>query len=230
MGLFNIHRTGMLNPLPSGGSLPTPTAVTFDGTNDYLNLGAALTGAADTQYCSMYFKFSTSSATTQRIFNSTRVTSYINTSGNIVIQLYAPATLVNLTTSGVTVNGGSTHELFMSYDGNVGDVIVYIDSTDVTGTPSAENTGTLDMDPADWYIGSTTSGTQLFNGDITRLCFWQDYAPDISNSTVRSNMADETQASTLGDNIVDIYGSTTDWNNGTNQGGGGTFTMNGSVT
>ncbi len=228
-------KTGLSLSRPAAGlSLPAVTPVTLDGTNDYQLRGADLTGAADNARASGLAKFRSSSATNQCLVvgaSPGNVLVYLTAAGaiNVRMRTAASANIYNVTSS-TGLADDFDHTLLWSVDGVAGTGQLYIDGASDEATVTAETTGTIDMTMPDWGIGALATGTWKWNGLLSRVTMWQGVSLDFSNAGVRADAENPAKATSLGNNIIDMYGPAENWNAGTNQGTGGDFTMNGEVT
>lgn len=215
----------------SGGGAPVDnlTAVTFDGTNDHLQRAAALTGVTDGTAFSIYWKGATSTAATQTLVaigaNRTRMDITSTGAFNVLVFNTAGSLIANILSNTGWADGAEHTVHFSGTAG--GSSALYIDGTSRLASGSIAS-GTPDMTGGN-SVGANTGSANLFNGTMRRVAMWTDVALDVSSASVRTQMADEAQAATLGTNAVDFYGEAAVWNAGTNQGSGGDYTMNGAV-
>lgn len=228
---------------PSGGSGQIALPVTFDGTNAYLTRTSDLSGNADTQLVSAFFDF-TSTTNDGTIFEG-------QTSGNERVRFFltpnrvyflfrstVPTVIQQSRNADSGLPSGVRSRWWVSCNTSTGAYNFYgvrMDTEAVITSGShvslsGTGTGTIDFTLPDWSIGGRPDGANKMTGTIRRVAVWNDVAPDVTSSSVRDQMADTAQASDVGNNIVDFYGGASAWNAGTNQGSGGDFTMNGSVT
>ena len=212
--------------------LPTIVPVVFDGTNDYLSR-TALIGQADGPLITLYAKIEVGAlpVSTIVIFGQANPLSYVQqlTSGKIKVVWY-DTTSANVSLLSTSTYENEVVEIFLSMDTD-NSATLYING--VSESVDATNSGIdLEMSPSSgWGIGAYASGSGIgFDGSMYRFTIWDDVALDVTDSAVRLDMADPTEASTLGNNIIDMFGSVTDWNDGDNNGVGGYLTMNGAVT
>lgn len=217
-----------------GPSLPTPVEVVFDGTNDYLVRGAALTGALDTQLMTVYLRFKWNGLGPQYLFLADGTPDVMEIFFDAQEQLHfilynAAGTAICNVETVTNVSDNTEHEVFFSYNGVTGVSQLYLDGVS-DKNQIATTTGTVNWSAmTNFSIGAFPGGTVKYGGSQWRMTVWDDTAEDCSILATRNSMADETQASSIGNNIVDMFGAAVDWNAGSNWGTGGNFTMNGAV-
>lgn len=125
----------------------------------------------------------------------------------------------------VRVNGAT--EIWFSIDCANGTNELYLDGVDDLDAGSSNTySANVDLSPSnDWQtenMGSLGTGS-TYNGSLTRICIWET-ALDITSSTVRTDMADETETANLGTAPLDAWGTLSEWNaNTVNNGTGGDF-------
>lgn len=202
--------------------------VAFDGTNDYLERGAGLTGASDSNNgMSVYLKINTTDSSF-RVFDDplNRLRLRVLSSGKLDLRIRDSGGLQVCTVrSNTAINTGSDVEIWMTYDGAAGTSAVYVDGVDDTDDRGTSTSSTVDWTETDFYIFTSGGGSDLYTGDAEIYRVW-DSAKDLSSSSVRADMADTTDVTSA---IVAFQGAASDWNAGTNHGTGGDFTMNGAV-
>lgn len=224
-GVVNTMRPGLANNV-------------FDGSNDYLDRGATLTGAADNEDFAFYIKFRSTLSSGFRM---------IMAGDHGRFDVFYEAGSFGMTvrnTSGTQIcafegvgsgglDDGSDHEVWVTFDGGAGTITVYLDGSSDSPTINAETAGTCDLTATDWAVGADSAGGDKFDGGITRITLWTpsdltDF--DISTSGGRDDMADTSKAPQLGSGaILDIYGGNSHVNAGINFGSGGHFNINGAV-
>ena len=172
------------------------TAVTFDGSNDYMTNG--FSGVSDTKLgiFSCWVKFNDGDGSVHTI-----VQAYTDATHNITIDRQANNTInftlyaadgtvaTNIYTTGtVTVSSGWTHVL-ASWDGANTTGHLYIDdSADLNGTPANK---TIDYTQSGTYTtGATTAGGSKLDADIADIYFNTDEYLDLSSSANRRKFID----------------------------------------
>lgn len=224
-----------------------PAAVNFDGSNDYLTRGAALTGAADGKQLTLsgWLKSGVDGGSavgrilttvtalaggTVRLRVQKRTTNDIqvaasNSAGTLIFS-------VNSSTNSVLVAGGWKHFL-CSCDLSAGATHLYLsnasDSNNITNTND-----TMVLTGSDFSVGATADGTLKLTGDMADLLFWPSYL-DLSVAANRRlfisngkpvNPGNAIRA--LGAPLINLSNPLASWH--TNKGSGGGFTLTGALT
>jgi hypothetical protein len=231
-----------------------PTAVTFDGTNDYLTYASNFTGVADgkTVTGAVWFRRNGGVGSAQTIFSSNdsatanttnrRFEILLNTSNKIqiVAQSSTPATVLDAATA-ATFTDNNWHQLLFSIDlTNSSNRAIYIDGVADSATWTTYTNTNIDFSMATPRnaVGSWVDGTRKFNGDLADL--WLDIGnyTDLSSSTNRAKFITAAgrpvNPGATGDNPAgitpDVFlsGAAASWH--TNDGAGGGFTLNGALT
>ena len=160
----------------------------FDGTNDYMTRGAGLSGAADSKLLTIAgWIFRRGTMTTQRILgsatsvggsgtNQARVGSgtldqlfinWLNTSGAQVLSMNSGAT---------TIPSSAWTWFAISVDmDDAAKRHVYFNDTSVINVSTYTVGETLDFTKADWSIGASPDGTLKLNGGLADLNMWSAY-------------------------------------------------------
>lgn len=164
-----------------GQTLTIVDTADFDGTNDVMKRGAALTGIADskTGILSIWARIDGGDGTLRRIFSCATVQGcQLNlTTGNnfqLLGQNVTPATILNLTSTTSYIAGATWRHFLASWNMAVaGSGRLYItnvsDKSEVTYTNDTINyTGATD-----WSIGDATTGPSVleFNGCLAEVYF-----------------------------------------------------------
>lgn len=149
----------------------TTAAVAFDGTNDYMTRGAALTGNADGKsgIVSVWLKFNGGDATLQWVYsnNGGFFSLYKDASNKIGIAGYngAATEIMRFVTSNSYTAGATWRHVLAAWDLAAGTRQLYI--TDVSDFSSVTNTNdTIDYTRTDHAIGAVPAGTNKGNYDI----------------------------------------------------------------
>ena len=222
-------------------------AVNFDGTNDYLTRGGALTGTADDKEITVSFWYKLNSYPSSGCHNILgsnpgRVSIQYCGNGTETMQLLLRDTSGTLNTN--IGCGPDPHVIdtwyhhLISVDVATGSADCYVNDSDSLQTFTAPTDATLDFTLSDFSIGATTPGTSKADADIAD--FWIDFGTYIDLS-VEANRRKFISASgypvnlgTYGHlptgSVPDIFlsGDTGTWH--TNDGAGGGFTENGALT
>jgi hypothetical protein len=225
-------------------------AVNFDGTNDYLTRGAALTGVANTDFLlvSLWFNIRNLTGTVGFIhfannsrFDIIRIASdrlkveFSNVAGAILWSLETTAPYTNL------LNPGWHHLLVQADMGAADRRQIYID--DAVPSLAVNNTGTnaaigYAQALTDTVIGAGAAGDNKFNGDLAEVYISHAESLDLSVEANRRKFISATgkpvdlgadgSTPTGAAPIMFFSGPTVDWH--TNKGTGGGFTENGALT
>lgn len=233
------------------------SSVNFDGTNDFLNRGAGLTGASDGVSCtiSVWFNIIGGDNSHLTIFenyltgvedrlwlrrsNNNKLLFFVNTIDSAVAWAFTTDNLYD------TSNNTGWHHALISCQLDATPVgQIYIDDSLASITESIVPTDadTLDFTTSDWGIGARSSdelGGLKLNADLSELWFNTEHV-DISVEANRRKFIDASgKPADLGSDgstatgtqpLVYFRGNATVWNAGTNSGSGGDFTMTGEVT
>ena len=226
----------------------TELPVTFDGTNDWLNRGGALTSVADGKTALFFFSVdftNTASASEIIVKQAGGQGLYVNRAADakIYCYIYNTSAAIAISLNSTTAVGAERANILVAADAD-GSSYLYL-WTPTLGAWSLEKTdsaGTgvnLDFTQADTYLGSNFTSTKLA-ANVQRMAMWFNPAslPDITSSAVRDNFINSstgalvdpaTSITAYGTPDIEFAENATAWNAGTNQGSGGDFTMNGAV-
>ena len=221
--------------------------VFFDGTNDWLDRGGALTGLADGQIVlfSAWFRVTGGAGTERRIFTiksgtSSRFTVLLTPSNALSVIGRSNSGVSILDVTGPLFTDTNWHHFILSCNlGDVGQRAFYIDGVSVTPTWNAYSGVNLDLDPVgtpEVLVGAFNQPGSLFrwNGDLAELYFitpgtW--WNPSTGGDLFFSDGGPVDPAvavAALGSPLVLLTGPTSAWH--INQGTGGGFTENGALT
>lgn len=213
----------------------------FDGTNDYMSRGAGLTGAADGKLFSgsIWFKRGGTAA----IMNFTR------DDGGFVFVRFDSDDKINITghTSGASkilevrtsalTDTASWHHVLWSFDmADSGNRHLYLDDTsDLTAASYTD--GSIDFTRSDWGLGATPTGTQKMNACLQEVYINMAENFDFSVESNRRKFIDAsskpvdlgTDGSTPSGTAPIIYLKSAFGSFETNDGGGGDFSVTGSL-
>ena len=226
----------------------TANAVNFDGTNDWLTRGGALTGAVDNVnlLLSIWFNVTGGDGTFLRWFlgaGGPILLSRDNTN-EIFFRIESPPGPVSLwqfTSDALfsTTSNPGWHHLLIAAELDVTPVgQIYLDDTPLAITEiTVPTAGDVDWTDTDWSVGGTLVGNTLHKGDFSEFYLTNEYL-DISVEANRRKFIDAagkpvdlgSDGSTPTDitPLVFFSGETVDWH--TNKGSGGGFTENGALT
>lgn len=222
-------------------------AVTFDGTNDYLLNGSALTGVTDGKQITVSFwaRFNSIDAGgCNKIMESNPSRVVIEYCGNGVevmqFKFENTSSIIN-TNIGCGPDPhvtGVWYHYLVSVDTATGTAHCYVDDADSKQTFTAPTDQVLDFDMGGWSLGSNRLGTnQFFDGQIADV--WVDFNNYI-DFTVEANRrkfineygnpvylgADGSLPTGIAPEVF-MSGATAGWH--TNKGSGGGYTLNGSL-
>jgi hypothetical protein len=220
-------------------------AVRFDGSNDYLNRGGAMTGAADSKLgiISFWFKLTGGDGRDTNFYTSDPSTLQITKEGgdNKLLVVGGDSGYTNhiRMTSNTAYTASSTWHHFAAYwdVGNAVHGFLIDGSSDLAGGATVSDAN-IDYTLADQAMGGTPAGGKLLDAEIADFYFNQAEVLDLS---VAANML-KFRSSTgkpvsLGLDgslptgtapIVFFSGATATWH--TNKGTGGGFTEVGTLT
>ena len=152
----------------------------FDGTNDYMNRGADLTGSADSKLgiVSVWLRLDGGDAANQMFLNNgTLATNHfsvrrINTNIFVVTGANAAGTpILSITTTSTYTAGATWLHLLSSWNlGTAGARSIYMnDVSDLTQLTFTDDT--LDYTLTDWSVGALTDGASKLDGCMAELYF-----------------------------------------------------------
>jgi len=217
-------------------------AVVFDGTNDYLTRGAALTGLADGKEgtCSFWIKLNGGDAGAMSIIEGATRAFWIQrpADNTFRIQAYnaAAATILVYYTSTTYTAGATWYHVIFSWN-QAGSCYLYVNDVSRYSAQTLTN-DTIDYDAsADWGVGGQSGGGQKLNADFAEL--WFD--PTAFNLSVEANrrlfydqfgkptdLKDDGSGPTGSSPILYLsYRSSTPANFAVNRGTGGNFAVTG---
>lgn len=218
-------------------------AVNFDGTNDYLTRGAGLTGQADGKklIISVWVQRGADGGE-QHIISNTGATVHLrfNPSQKIDIridQISGVAWNANTTNTFPTASTDWLH-LLLGMDTVTSKRALYVN--DVLQSVESESftaDSTVDMTRSDWSIGSSTSGSSKFNGDMAEVYYTDEFLDFAVEENRRLFIDADGKPVDLGSDgstpttnipLVFFSGDTSTWH--TNDGDGGGFTETGDLT
>lgn len=170
--LFQSHLAGF-----GGGGNYVAHAIDFDGTNDYMQRGATLTGSTDNQFglLSVWVRLDGGDNTTQRIVwigdGNARCALSRDNNNLFRMDIYnlARTTQFSFTTVGTYTSGASWIHVLAAWDTNAGAGSkigrLYINGiSDVTVTNDAAAAFNVGYTTTDCFIGANGAGNELFNG------------------------------------------------------------------
>ena len=221
----------------------TANAVRFDGTNDWLNRGAALDGAADndTLLLSFWFDLSGGDATNLAFFGAEAGHFIVRRLSTDVLRFgfsTAAELFIWAFSSGSTflAAAGWVHVL-ISIDASAGKRLVYIDDAVPSITAVTENAGDIDWTATDFSVGSNISGGMRLDADVAEFYMTNEFLDIgveanrrkfISSGGKPVDLNSDGSGPTGTQPLIYLSGATASWH--TNDGSGGGFTENGALT
>ncbi len=213
-------------PTNSGGTIPM---VKFDGTNDYLNRGAGLTGIADgkTGTVSFWYRPTTVSGS-QWILTSTNDNLYLRQSSahfELTLRNSTGTYIFTITSSNDLVVGELVH-VFVSWDLGNAKGNIYINGVDKENSLTITNDD-IDYTVSNWQIGNRVLLSDISEFEIGQLWFNTEYVEpttDINEFYDDGPVSLGSDGSTPTGNqpILFLNNSLATWEN--NLGTGGNFT------
>jgi hypothetical protein len=219
--------------------------VNFDGTNDYLTRGAALSGIVDSKLGSgsLWFRRTGGTGVLQRLFTSPtspKFTVHFDTDNKIwIFGRNAAATVILTVSSNTAITDTAWHHVAWSFDlANTLNRQLYLDGVSDLAVTTYTN-DTLDIDsPTNWAVGADPAAGNKLSSDLADVWIVFGTYIDLSQTsnlqkfrTLSGYPADlgafgETPTGTIP--LVFLSGPTGSWQ--TNRGSGGGFTVNGALT
>lgn len=218
----------------------TPQPVNFDGTNDWLLRGGALSGASDvvSGTISAWFRLSVAGQGTQRsIINSQasriRLVYFATNAGEI---RFRDASSVSTIAANLpTVTNTNWHHVILTTNGTSGQC--FFDGQ--SGTLSASPTNVaIDWTLTDFSIGATITGAEVYSGDLADVWAEDAYVGDLNTPAnlakfIQSNgfpadLGLDGSTPTGSSPLMFFSGATNAWH--TNKGTGGGFNLTGALT
>lgn len=218
-------------------------AVTFDGTNDYFS-GEALSGLSDskTGTLSVWLKFAAGGDLVEQTIIASgngRFRFYRRDDNLLIIDGFnaVGGQILGVYLSSIESTDGWVHAL-ASWDLAAGTIQFY--KTDVSGANVYTNSNdTIQYNDNTYRVcNENGAGNQKLNGDIAELWFMPGVALDLSNSANRRkfisaggkpvSLGSDGSTPTGSAPLIFLSGATASWQ--TNDGTGGGFTLNGTLT
>lgn len=224
-------------------------AVDFDGANDYMTRGAALTGLVDGKKGtfsgwvrldgsdgSLLAVFYSATAAAPRLVVQRAITNIFRISASNS----AASTILDLRTSNSYTAGTTWYHILSSWDlGTAGARHLYINGvSDLSVTTFINDTIDYAMATPNWAIGAQVDGNTKFDGCMAEIFFHADYI-DLSDGNNRAKFYQGGPAFLGSDGSLPfaatptvyqrLAGAETVTNFATNRGGGGDFSITGSL-
>jgi hypothetical protein len=222
---------------------PLVTMAVFDGTNDWLERGADITGAADGKEgtFSAWIDFTGRDAGRQLIVTAgANIFSVEKTTGDkLLVNGYNAAVaniLTMLSTTSYTAASSLIH-VMASWDLAASTGHLYVNGTDDKAAGGTYTDDSIDYTQANWGIGDRAGTPQgLVHAEVGQL-YWTDEYIDLSNAANRLKFYKAGSAVNLGADgstptgtaaLIYLNNTLSTWH--TNVGSGGGFTENGALT
>ena len=220
----------------------TTIGTNFDGSNDYLTRGGAMTGMSDGTACtfSCFVRKTGGDGGKVNIFTDDQghINFNIGSSNKVEIALHTSGAseLSDSHSSNTITADGVWHHIMFSSNTSTDAHNLYIDGIDVQDKQNS-TTGTIDFTRTNYSVGSEVNGNSKFNGDIAELYFTTEFI-DLSTHTNRLKFlaADGTSADLGADGSTPtgtqpiLYLANPFGTFQNNLGSGGNFTENGTLT
>lgn len=223
-------------------------AADFDGINDHMLRGAALSSIADSKKGTVSFWFRVDGGDgTGRFFMSQPVTACLQILTslnpiNIVGKNTAGTNILSILSASSYLAGASWHHLLASWDLAITTAHYYIDDVDDKAGGATITDDTINYDgPTNWSIGANTAGTSNWNGALAEFFFiagqYMDLTKVSNRRKFRSASGKPVHLGTDGSLpfgvVPSIYLHLDDAeavaNFATNRGNGGNFTITGTL-
>jgi len=236
--------TMLTNPFRFGPAAPyAANGVNFDGTNDYLERGADLTGAADSKLFSgsIWFKRGDTGSTDNVLTGALRRHEIFFHSGNsfrIVVKNSGGAGVLEIRSATTFTSTAVWYHVMWSVDmTDSGKRHFYVDGADDSPTWTKYINDTLDFTETNHAFGSRVGGANKTNACFADPWFAFGQYIDLSVAANRLKFYNAGSPVDLGSDgstptgtaaIIFFSGVTAGWE--TNDGSGGGFTENGALT
>ena len=220
----------------------TTTSANFDGSNDYLTRGGAMTGMSDGTACtfSCFVRKTGGDGGKVNIFTDDQghINFNIGSSNKVEIALHDSGAneLSDVHSSNTMTADGVWHHIMFSSNTSTDAHNLYIDGIDVQDKQNS-TTGTIDFTRTNYSVGSEVNGNSKFNGEIAELYFTTEFV-DLSTATNRlkflaadgkpANLGADGSTPTGTQPILYLANPFGTFQN--NLGSGGNFTENGELT
>lgn len=230
-----------------GGGEAEPTlpanAVFFDGTNDFLLRGGALTGAVDndTLLLSLWFDLRGDDTTNLRIFDTDlgrfRVRRLTTNLLFFTCKTVTDVAVWQFSTTATFLAAAGWVHLLIAIDAAASKRLVFINDAAVGIQSEISNAGDIDWTLNEWSFGSGLGGVSPVNADMAEVYLTNEFL-DIGVEANRRKFIDAAgKPAELGADgsvptgtkpLLFFRGPTDDWH--TNKGSGGGFTESGALT
>jgi len=222
-----------------------PNAVNFDGTTTVLSRGAGLTGAVDgTQMlCSAWLKKSADTSGTP--IGGIGVA---GAAGSRVAVLTSSLGVIKLTgsnSSGTVIGDIASSASYLAASGwnhflasfdltSTSKRWVFVNDVSDLATVATYTNASIDWTLVDWFISGGGTSNAKWSGDMADMMLWPTYL-DLSVTanrrlfidTIRKPVDPAAAIAALGAPLIRLSGATSGWP--TNKGGGGGFTLSGTL-
>ena len=218
---------------PTGtGTVPL---IEFDGTNDYFNRGAPLTGLVDGKTGTLSFLMRpTATNGSKFIFTSTAESVFVRTVGDALdIKLFTGSTTLLQMFATQVITVGKLVHIFASWDLGNNKANIYIDGVDKTTIAVGPINNNIDYVKDNWHVGNRVLiPTSFMEGVLGQFWFSSEYvdpATDINKFYINGpvDLGGDGSLPTGTQPIIFLNNSPATWGN--NLGSGGNFSAVGSV-
>jgi hypothetical protein len=226
-----------------GAAVDEPVA--FDGTNDFLTLGSALSGVASSKQCSAsyWFRRTGGNGVAQAFLATvpslqTRLDIDVDNKPKCVFRNSAATTICRLD-SATAITDTNWHHLMFSFDlANAANRHLYLDGVSALVVVLYTDDTINFAGSTNWMIGAgTAAGADKLNANLGNLWFSPGTYIDLSQATNRNKFLNVDIPADLGTTgqlptgttpRIYLAGTTATWH--TNKGTGGGFTLTGALT
>jgi len=228
----------------------TPTAVPavdFDGTNDYLSRGAALSGISNSNFFSFscWMRVDGGDGTVRVIFNDVNVTVRLflelDTSNRLEFGARdaAGTSIFHIRTTGTFAAASTWYHVCGSINTSTAAYTLFINDVSDSNIVTNQTPFTIPWaTPTNWLVGAYNTGTLKWNGALSQVWISSKEYVDFSNIAVRRQFINAykkpvewlgTDGALPTGTAPDIYMRNSATNFGTNSGTGGDFTITGAL-
>ena len=174
---------GLANTISSGSTLESLYSITFDGTNDYIDLGDNIDLGTDNFTISLWAKFAdaTHSGVVSYFLSKNqnehnRVRLFLSTAGKIQVRIHGEETeIINKTgDTAVTALEDTWVHICISCERD-GNMLLYVNgSTSTYGfSHGVSSTSSVNLDnTGSWTVGTLDGTSNYFNGKIDEVSIW----------------------------------------------------------
>jgi len=228
----------------------TPTAVPavdFDGTNDYLSRGAALSGISNSNFFSFscWMRVDGGDGTVRVIFNDVNVTVRVFLELDVANRLEfgardaAGTSIFHIRTTGTFAAASTWYHVCGSINTSTAAYTLFVNDVSDSNIVTNQTPFTIPWaTPTNWLVGAYNAGTLKWNGALSQIWISSKEYVDFSDIEARRQFINAykkpvewlgTDGSLPTGTVPDIYLRNSAFNFGTNTGSGGDFTITGAL-